>query len=118
MEADVNWSLEHKGDILLVNLGGRLDTFTSPRFDQMLKRQIEDGCKKLVINCLDLDYLSSAGMRSFLSAAKQLDAQQGKLALCELSEKITDLIKMAGFQEIITLVGSERDALELLSRLN
>lgn len=72
----------------------------------------------MVINCLDLDYLSSAGMRSFLSAAKQLEVQQGKLVLCELSEKITDLIKMAGFQEIITLVGPERDALELLSRAN
>ena len=65
-----------------IKLAGRLDTNTAPELDRELDKVLAGGgIKKLVFECAELDYLSSAGIRCFIRARKVLEPGGGKVAL-------------------------------------
>ena len=71
---------------LLISLEGRLDTTTSPAFEQELKASL-DGVDSLVLDFEKLDYISSAGLRVLLSAQKTMN-KQGEMKIKNVNETI------------------------------
>ena len=69
---------------------------------------------QLLLDFTDVDYLSSAGMRLLLSATKKLKAREGVLLLSGVGEEVMEIIKMAGFEKILAIFSSEKEALERL----
>ena len=59
-------------EVTVLAFEGKLDTQTSPDAQQQLTRLIEAGEKRFIVNFGKLDYISSAGLRVLLVAAKQL----------------------------------------------
>jgi anti-sigma B factor antagonist len=57
---------------LMVAVSGRLDTTTAPELETELKESI-DGVEELVLDLVDLEYISSAGLRVLLSAQKNYE---------------------------------------------
>lgn len=106
-------SEEVKGDIAIVRIEGRLDAVTSAQIEAKIQKLLE-GKKKLVINLQDVDYLSSAGIRVLLATFKKIKAQNGKLAICSLTDDVMEIIKMAGFHTILPLFPTEEKALASL----
>lgn len=106
----MNIQVEEHGDIVVVKLIGRLDSFTSPKVDSQL-RAISVQHKKIVLNFNDLDYISSAGIRVVLSLSKQLEANEGKLVICCVSEDILEIIKLTGFDQVLKIYNSEIESI-------
>lgn len=111
MEAQV----EEKGDIIVVRVQGRLDAASSPQLEKRINSIIEAGHFKLILNLSGVDYLSSAGMRLMLSVSKKLKNLEGKVVACSLSEDVMDVIKMAGFHQVLELYPSEDESFNHLS---
>jgi len=105
MEAQV----EEKGDVIVVRVQGRLDAASSPQLEKKINSIIESGHFKLILNFAGVDYLSSAGMRLMLSVSKKLKHLEGKVVACCLNEDVMDVIKMAGFHQVLELYSSEED---------
>ena len=61
-----------QNDVILIRMTGSLDVNTAPELDTQLATHLDCGCTKLVLDCGGLEYISSAGLRVFLSAAKQI----------------------------------------------
>lgn len=103
------FSIAHRveGDVVVLVLEGRLDTSASAIFDQYIKKLLGEGFRRFVLNFDLVDYLSSNGMRVILSLAKYLKSHQGALALSLLQEQVFDLIRMAGFDTILTITPTE-----------
>ena len=59
-----------------------------------------------------LDYISSAGLRVLLAAAKQLKTTNGELRLCNLNEVVQEVFAISGFDMILPISESESEALE------
>jgi anti-anti-sigma factor len=57
---------------VVVLVKGRMDAVTAPEFEKNMLDFISKGEKTFVINLVDLDYISSAGLRSILALAKKL----------------------------------------------
>jgi anti-anti-sigma factor len=110
MASSLKWTTEQVDGVTVVRLTGRLDTVGSPLLDQQIQKLRSEGAKLLVLNLDLVDYLSSAGMRTILSAAKHAQANQGRLILSNVQEQVKDLIHMAGFDTILTIVDSESEA--------
>lgn len=110
MASTLKWTVEEQEGVTVVQLTGRLDTVGSPLLDQQIQKLRSEGAKRLVLNLDHVDYLSSAGMRTILSAAKHAQTDQGKLVLSNVQEQVKDLIHMAGFDTILTIVDSESAA--------
>jgi anti-anti-sigma factor len=106
MEAQV----EEKGDIIVVRIKGRLDAASSPQLEKKINSIIESGHFKLILNLAGVDYLSSAGMRLMLSVSKKLKHVEGKVVACNLNDEVMDVIKMAGFHQVLELYPSEEES--------
>jgi anti-anti-sigma factor len=106
MEAQV----EEKGDIIVVRVQGRLDAASSPQLEKKLNSIVESGHFKLILNLGGVDYLSSAGMRLMLSVSKKLKHLEGKVVACSLNEDVMDVIKMAGFHQVLELYPTEEES--------
>lgn len=106
MEAQV----EEKGEITVVRLEGRLDAHSSPQLEKQLQSIIDSGHFKFILNFEKIDYLSSAGMRLMLAITKKLKGLEGKLVACRMHEEVLDVIKMAGFNQVIEIYPTEEEA--------
>lgn len=107
---------EHmQGDIVLLSLSGRLDANTSGSLEAAFAKLTQQGKGKFVFDLQGLDYVSSAGLRSLLSAAKMIKVIQGKLALARMNEHVKEVFDMSGFSAIFSIYETEADAVHAIS---
>ena len=97
---------------LIVSVKGRIDALTAPDFEKSLSECISQGESFLVINLTDLDYISSAGLRSILAIAKVLKAKGGKMIFASLKGTVKDVFKISGFGSIFQIFETEEEALK------
>ena len=82
-------------------LEGRLDTITSPDFENELKGSLDDA-KELVIDFANLEYISSAGLRVLLSAHKTM-SKQGSMKIVNVNSTIMEIFEVTGFADILDI---------------
>ena len=92
---------QKNGNGLFISLEGRLDTTTSPAFEQELKESLE-GVELLTLDFEKLDYISSAGLRVLLSAQKTMN-KQGERKIKNVNETILEIFEVTGFNDILTI---------------
>ncbi len=99
-------------DRTIVSLAGRMDALTAPEFEKQMKRIVDAGGKRLVIDMQGLGYISSAGVRSILVVAKRLRAEGGKFVLASLNDMVREVLELTGFIKILAICDSTEAALE------
>jgi anti-anti-sigma factor len=99
------------GDLLVVSLDGRLDAHTAKIFEDRLLPLLEQGNKQILVDFAKLDYISSAGLRVLLLAARKLDDASGKIALCSLKPAIKTVFDIAGFSSIFPIFATATEAI-------
>ncbi len=92
---------EADGKRLMIALEGRLDTASAPELEKELQESLP-GTEELIFDLESLDYVSSAGLRVFLFAAKTM-RKQGSMKLVNVSEVIYEILEVTGFSEILTI---------------
>ena len=105
-------SVKTTNEVKVLAFEGKLDTQTSPDAHQRLTRLIEEGENRFLVNFEKLDYISSAGLRVLLAAAKQLKGIDGELRICSLNEVVREVFDISGFTTIFKVFGSESEALD------
>jgi anti-anti-sigma factor len=100
--------------IMVVSVTGRIDAITAPEFESYLSGLMSQGEAHFLVNLTGLDYISSAGLRSILSAAKKLKAQAGQITFCGLQGPVEEVFKISGFNSIFKIFESEAVALSSL----
>lgn len=86
---------------LTVSLIGRLDTTSAPQLEEELFSSLE-GVEELVFDLSELPYTSSAGLRVFLKAQKQMNAQ-GKMRIIGADEDIKEIFEITGLNSVIDI---------------
>ena len=105
-------------NVALVKVEGRLDHISSPAFESELLPQTERCTgeeKKLVLDCSGLAYLSSAGLRVLMIAAKRCRKQSGTMVLAALQPTIQEIFRISRFDTVFEVFPSVRAALEAIS---
>ncbi len=95
--------------ILCVN--GRVDGTNVSMLDDAVHDQLEAGQSALVFDCTNLSYISSAGLRVLLVAARECQSRGGKSVFCGLSKMVTEVFAISGFDKILTVLASRDEAL-------
>ena len=104
-------SVRKEGNASVVSVQGRIDAVTAGEFEKSLSALMAGGDYRLVLNFSALEYISSAGLRSILSAAKQLKAKEGRMLFANLQGPVKDVFKISGFGSIFKIYDSEQEAL-------
>lgn len=105
---------EKAGKICIVNINGRLDTTNFKQLEDVLEEQISNGEKKIIVDCSEMEYVSSSGLRIFLMMLKKTNAQQGKFVLSGLQSHILEIFEIAGFTSIFKIEKSVDEAKALM----
>ncbi len=72
---------------------------------------MEDSGRAVLIDCEELRFISSAGLRAVLMTAKMLMNRNARFALCSLSEPIRDVFRISGFDKVVAIHPSRTEAL-------
>jgi len=104
--------LKREGKTITLNLEGRMDAISAPDFSRQMEAWIETGLKNFAIECSQLDYISSAGLRAILMVAKKLRGQGGNLRLASLQESVHTVFAISGFDKIIPITETLDDAIK------
>ena len=99
----INMTIEKiaANDSLTLKIIGRLDTTTAPQLEETVVATAEE-TTALVLDCAELVYVSSAGLRVFLKAQKLMNAQ-GNMKLTHVNETIMEVFDITGFADILTI---------------
>ncbi|MFC2094197.1 STAS domain-containing protein [Bacteroidota bacterium] len=107
----MNVVVRENNNIKILDFEGKLDTNTAPEADKMINEILNAGCLKLIVNFKNLNYISSAGLRCLLAAAKNLKKVNGDLRVCNLNEVVQEIFDISGFCSILNVNSTEEEAL-------
>ena len=102
---------EQKGESLIFHLEGKLDAVSSPVLEDSIAHEIEQGQNHILLDFAQIDYLSSAGLRVLLSNTKKLKTRGGGLVVYGMMDDVLEIVKMAGFEKVLSLSTTETEAL-------
>ena len=106
---------KEENGIVSIAINGRLDADSSAEAEKVVKDALGGETNRLLFNLGGLEYLSSAGLRVLLSAAKEMRRREGKIVLCALNEFVKEIFEVSGFQSLIPISDSVESGIELLS---
>lgn len=106
------------GSVVVLSLSGRLDHDSCDAFRADLQPYVETSAREgsgIVIDLSQLEYVSSAGLRCFMLAAKQASAQKGKIVVAALRPVVAEIFQISRFNLVLNTYATVRDALAALS---
>lgn len=106
----MNITTETRGAVAIHRISGRIDTATGPEAERTLTAEVKQG-GRAVLDLRDVSYVSSAGLRVVLLAAKLARAQGGAVALFGLQPTVREVFAISGFDRVVTIRDDEAAAL-------
>lgn len=97
--------------ITFVYLKGEIKSTTSGEVMDSLVNLVKGGADKLLLNIKGVDFMSSAGLRSILVAAKVLKNSNGQMRICGANESVKKVLETSGFTSLVSLYPDENEAL-------
>lgn len=101
-----------QGGAVIVSVKGKVDTVTAPTFGEYLIGQTDKIEKALIVNMSGLYYISSAGLRVILAAAKKMKEKQLDFILTGLEGDVKNVFRIAGFLSLFKVADTEEAALK------
>lgn len=93
---------DRDGGVLVVAVRGDLNAASCGRLEQELNARMDAGRNRLVLDLGEVRYVSSAGLRVFLLAARKA-GKAGKFVLARPAEAVRGVLEMTGFLGIMTV---------------
>lgn len=90
---------------MTIAVSGRLDSATSAEFDRSIASSLatQEPPREIIIECSELEYISSAGLRSLITLLKKSKVAGSELRISNLSPAIKSIFDMTGFTSIFNL---------------
>ena len=102
-------------DVTVVYLSGDIKSTTSGEVMDKLVEVVQGGTVKMLININEVDFISSAGLRSLLVASKLLQKSNGQMKICNANDSVKRILETSGFTNLISLYPDENEALNAFS---
>jgi anti-sigma B factor antagonist len=102
------------GSVLVVSPTGRIDHATSDVFRKQLEALVEKAAKAgnpIVIDLAGVEYISSAGLRCFMLAAKLVKSLDGIIVIAALQPVVKEIFEISRFTLVFELFPTVRDAI-------
>lgn len=104
-----------ENEFYIIAIEGDLDASSSIQLDQAIQEALSKNETKLIVDCSQLEYISSAGLGVFMSYIQDFQTNNISLVLCHLSEKVFNVFQILGLDELIKIVSTKEEAKTLLN---
>jgi anti-sigma B factor antagonist len=85
----------------VITVSGRVDSSNANKLAEVLQETMDLGQRNIVMELSALDYLSSAGLRHLVSTLKECRKANGDLRVATPSERVNEVLEMAGLKSLI-----------------
>jgi anti-sigma B factor antagonist len=109
---DVNVKGVKDDSVRLVEISGRIDSMNANQFAEALNGEIDSGNMNLILDLTSVDYMSSAGLREIVGALKKVRRGAGDLRIAQPSERVLEVLEMAGLDTILQIYATQDEALD------
>ena len=93
----MNTSFEEIDGKYVATLKGEMDTAAAVEAEEVLKPLYQSNGKDVVIDCTELEYIASSGLRILLSILKGAKASGSKVVMKGVNDDIKNVFKLTGF---------------------
>jgi anti-anti-sigma factor len=104
-----------EGGVLVISVSGRLDAETATDLQTAVLSRVDSGEASIVLDLEGLEYVSSAGLRVVLMAAKRLQQAGGSLVVCSLQDTVLEVFRVSGMDSIIKTASDRAGAMKALA---
>ena len=99
----MNLEIKENDGILIGILSGYIDTATSELVGKEMEPLLEQANRNIEIDCSQLEYISSSGLRLLLSLRKQVAADGGSLVIKNINDEIRKVFTLTGFFKLFDI---------------
>ncbi|MDQ7784188.1 MAG: STAS domain-containing protein [Desulfomonilaceae bacterium] len=107
----MNITLTRTGDAAVIAVQGRVDTLSAPTVEQKLTQWLDEGETRMILDLSELEYISSAGLRTVLVIGKKAKANGGSLCCCALRGMVRKVFDVSGFSLVLPVYNTVDEAL-------
>lgn len=102
---------ERAGAAIILVPRERVDSAGAPSFEQLVLDVVREAPAQIVIDLGVVEYISSAGLRVLLVAAKESRSRDIDCVLCAMRPEVRKLFDTTGLSRILTIVADRAAAL-------
>lgn len=114
--AELNVSERQAGDVTILDLNGKITIGEgSVALRSAVRRLLEEGKKKILLNLAGVGYVDSSGIGELVSSYTAIEKEKGQLKLLNLTQKIQDLLTITKLLTVFDVFESEEEALSSFS---
>lgn len=101
----------HRDGVAVITLEGYVDAHTAPQFETAVQTELDAGRVRIVVDCSQLTYISSAGLGVFMSFVEEVREQDGDIKICGLVPKVRQTFEILGFPDLFEMTDDLDSAL-------
>ncbi len=110
--AELNIKERQAGDVTVLDMDGRITIGEgSVTLRTAIRRLLEEGKKKILLNLAGVGYIDSSGIGELVSSYTAIGKEGGQLKLLNLTQKLQDLLAITKLLTVFDVYESEADAL-------
>ncbi|MDX6613427.1 MAG: anti-sigma factor antagonist [Blastocatellia bacterium] len=110
--AELNMKERQAGDVTVLDMDGKITIGDgSVALRSAIKRLLEEGKKKVLLNLAGVGYIDSSGIGELVSSYTSINNAGGQLKLLRLTQKLQDLLTITKLLTVFDVYDSEADAL-------
>ena len=99
----------------VLGVAGRIDSTTAPLLQPRLTSLMTETGTGVLLDLEKLDYISSAGFRVLLLAAKRADQIGRRFAMCNVRGKVSQLFELGGFLDLFSISATREDGVSVVA---
>jgi anti-sigma B factor antagonist len=112
---DLSLSTRNEGEALIVDIGGEIDVYTSPKLRARLVGLVGDGARRLVVDLEDVEFIDSTGLGVLVGVLKRIRAREGSMSLVCSRDGLLRVFRITGLEKVFSIYPSIGAATEALT---
>ena len=113
----MNIQSERRGKVMVVLASGRIDFAGAEAFRTAITPHLDECVNlggALLLDLGGVDYISSAGLRELLIAAKRVGGSKGRMMVCQLQPMVKEVVRISRFDLVLSITEGPDEALARL----
>lgn len=102
----MNFAHSQSGNYYILQISGRLDITSSAEFEKEVHACLEGGHISIVVDMAEIEYISSAGLRSILVVAKTARSVDSEIRFCGVAGMVDEVFTVSGFKKMFKIFDS------------
>ncbi|WP_339606288.1 STAS domain-containing protein [uncultured Roseivirga sp.] len=107
----------NENNYISIAVTGDADASSSIKLDKGLRSAFDESHSNIIIDCTNLNYISSAGLGVFMSYIEEINQTNTTFIIYGLSEKVLKVFGILGLDQLLILKNTKEEALAEINGL-